>query len=305
MPLFGICFTYNNYTPLVETICRQSVGEVGIKYLIFGREVGESGTPHLQGYMQVNHDKFDRLKRRFGNSIHLEKQKGDSREAADYCKKEGDFEEFGSYEHIASPKKRQGERKDLDSVKEAIAKGAKYDDIVDAHFACAAKYGRFIKEQIQARDNGALVKSLKESFAGAVLRPWQTGLLGVLHDTVCPRKIHWMWESSGNVGKSWMTRYLLAMEDCTVLTEGKKTDMAYIFAKKPTKIVVIDLCRTNTEFLNGIYSLAENLKNGYIVSSKYDSTGVVFEIPHVVIFANFEPDYTKWSADRYNVVEIH
>lgn len=288
----------------MESLCRTSIGECGIKYLIFGREVGEQGTPHLQGYMQVNHDKFDRLKRRFGNSLHLEKQKGDSKEAADYCKKEGDFEEFGNYEHIPSPKKRQGERKDLESVKDAIYNGAKYDDIVEAHFACAAKYSRFIKEQIQARDAGRLVLSLKESFADAVLRPWQSALMDVLHEPVCPRKIHWLWESSGNVGKSWLTRYIMATEDATVLTEGKKTDMAYIFSKKPTKIVIIDLCRTNTEYLNGIYSLAENLKNGYIVSSKYDSTGVVFEIPHVVIFANFEPDYTKWSADRYNVVNI-
>lgn len=304
MPLFGICFTLNNYSDLEESIVRGSVGEVGIKYIIYGKEVGESGTPHLQGYMQVNHDKYDRLKRRFGDRIHLEKQRGDSAEARDYCKKDGEWYEFGRYEHIASPKKRQGERKDLDLVKEAIKEGKSYDELVDTHFGTVAKYGRFIKECIQARENGRLVHSLKESFGSAQLRPWQQSLWDKLQGDPHPREILWYWEESGNVGKSWMTRYLLALTDCTVLTDGKKVDMAYIFAKKPTKIVIFDLARVTEEHLDGIYVLAENLKNGYLVSAKYDSTGVVFETPHVVFFANFGPNLTKWSADRYFINKI-
>lgn len=273
--------------------------------MIFGKEVGESGTPHLQGYFQANHDKFDRFKNRFGSGIHIEKQKGDSAEARDYCKKDDDWVEFGTYIHIPSPKKRQGSRSDLEDVRKAIKDGKSYSEICETHFTQAAKYSRFIKEQIQAREDGAMEKSLKESFANAQLRPWQQGLLDVLKEEPCPRKIHWMWEREGNVGKSWMTRYLMVSLNCTVLTEGKKADMAYIYAKNPTKVVIFDLGRTTEDHLNGIYSLAENLKNGYIVSSKYDSCGIKFKTPHVVVFANFEPDYTKWSADRYNVVNIH
>jgi hypothetical protein len=99
----------------------------------------------------------------------------------------------------------------------------------------------------------------------------------------------------------------------TVLTGGKKIDMAYIYAQNPTSIVVFDLPRTaeiNTEesdrkhHLDGIYSLAEELKNGILVSGKYESKTVVFKVPHVIFFANFEPDMTKWSSDRYFVKNI-
>ena len=46
------------------------------------------------------------------------------------------------------------------------------------------------------------------------------------------------------------------------------------------------------------------LKNGRVVSTKYDSKTIFFPIPHVIFFANFEPDYTKWSADLYNVIKL-
>jgi hypothetical protein len=51
---------------------------------------------------------------------------------------------------------------------------------------------------------------------------------------------------------------------------GKKVDMEYIYAKKPTKIVLFDLVRTNeaseatderNHCLDGAYFLTEDLKN--------------------------------------------
>ena len=86
--------------------------------------------------------------------------------------------------------------------------------------------------------------------------------------------------------------------------------MAYIYAQNPTKTVLFDLSRTtevtedSKHRLDGIYSLAEDLKNGRVVSTKYDSKTIFFPIPHVIFFANFEPDFTKWSADRYNVIRL-
>ena len=84
-----------------------------------------------------------------------------------------------------------------------------------------------------------------------------------------------------------------------------------VYAQKPTKIVLFDLSRTTEtsedsrkHYLDGIYSLAEDLKNGRIVSTKYESKTVFFPPPHVIFFANFEPDYTKWSEDRYFVTKL-
>ncbi len=45
-------FTLNNYTEEEEEALKNLVPDT-VKYLIFQPEVGENGTPHLQGYMQV------------------------------------------------------------------------------------------------------------------------------------------------------------------------------------------------------------------------------------------------------------
>ena len=170
---------------------------------------------------------------------------------------------------------------------------------------------KFIKERVQARDSTKQLDSLKERFASSVLKPWQRDLMDVVTEEACPRKIHWLWETQGNVGKSYMASYLGALHGATVLTAGKKVDLAYIYAQKPTKIVLFDLSRTTEtsedsrkHYLDGIYSLAEDLKNGRIVSTKYESKTVFFPPPHVIFFANFEPDYTKWSEDRYFVTKL-
>jgi len=124
------------------------------------------------------------------------------------------------------------------------------------------------------------------------------------------RQITWIWSSAGNTGKSTMATYLGALKEACVLETAKKQDLAYIFAQKPAKIVVFDLSRTlapdddGRSKLDHLYALAESLKNGHLVSTKYQSASLYFARPHVVFFANFGPDMTKWSADRYVVREI-
>jgi len=305
MGLHGICFTWNNYPDGALQILIRSVGTTGIKYLIAGHEVGDSGTPHLQGYLQSNHDMFKRFKTAWGcNSIHFEKQKGDSKEAADYCKKDGDFLEAGQYAHIESPKKRQGARSDLAEIQERITAGDTYETLCETHFTQMAKYSRFIKERVSKRDELLTIQELAEKFEQTSPRPWQKTIIDLVETPPSKRKIHWVWDPYGNVGKSWMASYLAVKKAAIILEGGKKADMAYIWAQKPGKVAVFDLSRTQESFLDGVYSLAESLKNGRVVSTKYESKSVCFEVPHVIIFANFEPDRTKWSDDRYDIIRV-
>jgi len=308
MARFGICFTFNNYTQETLLKARGAVGQAGIKYIAWGIETGEAGTPHMQGYIQANQDKYARLMKVIG-SCHMEKQKGDSKQALDYCKKDGDFVEFGTYEHIESPKKRQGQRVDHDKVKELVKQGKTYQEIVEADFGYAAKYGKFIKEQVSVQRQSDGKSILLSEYEGVCWKPWQQAVLDVIAETPNRRKIHWIWEPTGNVGKSWLAKYILLTGDALLMESGKKVDMAYIFAQKPTKTVMIDLSRTSApvdgkDYLGGMYSLCENLKNGTVMSTKYESVSVQFEVPHVIVFANWEPDYTKWSEDRYLVTRI-
>jgi len=78
------CFTLNNYKEgdiqLISAKCA--------KYII-GKEVGESGTPHLQGYIE-----FDRRVRPMGiytdmPGIHWEKCRGSREDNIKYCSKDG------------------------------------------------------------------------------------------------------------------------------------------------------------------------------------------------------------------------
>lgn len=279
-----------------------------LAYIIVGHEVGEQGTPHLQIYFQLEKQtKLTTIKNWGGPwaRMHLEPARGKPEQAADYCKKENNFFELGTMKTS-----QQGKRNDLEELQKAIREGKSYDEVCEEHFDTAAKFHKFIRERIQARDTQKELDSLKEAFASASLRPWQERLLDVVHENPNPRKIHWIWEDVGNVGKSWMAKYLMAMENAVLLTPGKKADMAYIFSKNPSKIVIFDLSRTTAptdgkeHYLDGVYSLAEDIKNGMVTSYKYDSANVLTTGSHVIFFANFAPDMTKWSQDRYLITRL-
>jgi hypothetical protein len=90
------CFTINNYTEEDVEKMRGLGSNPGTKYLVFGRECGESGTKHLQGYVSLcSGRRFDCVKGMLGDRAHIERAKGSAGQNRTYCTKDGDFEEFG------------------------------------------------------------------------------------------------------------------------------------------------------------------------------------------------------------------
>jgi len=85
------CFTLNNYTEEE----RDALRSLKCKYIVFGYERGEEGTPHLQGYVHLSTQKTLSAMKKFIPRAHLEPRRGTIDEAVDYCKKDGDFEEYG------------------------------------------------------------------------------------------------------------------------------------------------------------------------------------------------------------------
>lgn len=86
------CFTLNNYTEEEEV----KLQSVNCKYLVYGREVGDQGTKHLQGFIVFCGARtLDRVARVFNKRAHLEIKKGSFLQAIEYCKKDGDVFEKG------------------------------------------------------------------------------------------------------------------------------------------------------------------------------------------------------------------
>lgn len=307
MPTLAYCATLNNYTADDVAILRTP--NLRLNYLIVGHEVGAQGTPHLQIYFQLARQaKLTTIKQWGGPwaRMHLESAKGSDTDNYNYCKKDGNFFELGERREMG----RKGQRSDIAALKKAIDDGWSFDKICNEHFGIVARYSNFIRERIQARDSAARQSDLRQHFSTSRLRPWQQTLVDTVSEDPHPRQILWLWEREGNVGKSWMANYLGAVHGALVLTTGRKLDLAYIYAKEQSRIVIFDLARTQEpgegreHSLDSLYSLAEDLKNGRVVSTKYDSRAVFFRPPHVIFLANFEPDRTKWSADRYRVIHI-
>lgn len=93
--LRAVCFTINNYDEEEYSSVRQFL-EAESKYWIVGREIGDSGTPHLQGYATFKRQiTFDVVRNKLGNRAHLESSRGSPGQNREYCSKGGSFEEGG------------------------------------------------------------------------------------------------------------------------------------------------------------------------------------------------------------------
>ena len=80
-------FTWNNYPDMWESML---LAASHVDKYIFGKEVGESGTPHIQGYIEFS--KKVRPTTAVGiPAIHWEKRRGTAKEAIEYCTKDGDY----------------------------------------------------------------------------------------------------------------------------------------------------------------------------------------------------------------------
>lgn len=134
-------------------------------------------------------------------------------------------------------------------------------------------------------------------------RGWQMQVMRLITEDPHPRKIHWFWEERGNVGKSTLCKHLV-VEHGAILVSGKSADVAHALSKrKNIRLVLVDVPRVSADYVN--YGVIEAVKNGLLFSGKYDSAQVVFDIPHVIVFANIEPKYENMSADRWDVHYIN
>jgi len=80
-------FTLNNYTEEevkdIETWTDKGVEGVG-----YGKEVGENGTPHLQGFLVMTNKSALSTVKKLNPRMHLERMKGKLTQSIAYCSKQ-------------------------------------------------------------------------------------------------------------------------------------------------------------------------------------------------------------------------
>lgn len=235
------CFTFNNYTEDNHLKILQICKNGPIKEYVIGQEMGEKGTPHLQGWIKFSKrlrpmETFKEFK-----TIHWEKAKGSKEENINYCSKDG-----------------------------------KYETNCD------------IEEPLK------IIESDK-------LYAWQIDIVNIVKETPDERTIYWFWEPEGCAGKTTLAKYL-SHHYRAVPVSGKRNDVLYVAAEFKSKCYIFDLERTMEEFVS--YAAMEKIKDGYFMCSKYESKPVIRNSPHVICFANFAPDTSKLSKDRWKIRKL-
>lgn len=249
------CFTLNNYKgeelDTLDTILKSK----DYKYIL-GREIGEQGTPHIQGYLEgKNPIRFSTLKN-INKRLHLEKARGTTKQNLTYCSKDNNY---------------------ITNFNMNILK-----------------------------DRNEII--LEKEYNNVIWKEWQQKILDLIKTEPDKRKINWFYDYDGNIGKSYLYKYISLINKGVIICDGKKDNVfnqinTLITELIEPEIIIMDIPRYNLEFIN--YGTIEQIKNGFLYSGKYEGNKCIFSIPHIIIFSNQPPDYNKWSKDRYNVIELN
>lgn len=185
----------------------------------------------------------------------------------------------------------------------ALARAGRIQDIPDA---IRARHHRFFEAEKRAAQLEDARAAYIAAFPRHELREWQVELLAYLNGPVTD-EIYWVYDPSGKGGKSWMASYLeiTRKDEVAVLLPGRGADMAQA-CPIGKKIYIIDVPRCNGEHV--AWAFFEQLKNGRVFQSKYESGIAVMAIPHVVVFANDVPpertNRSGFSEYKIKLVQI-
>lgn len=148
--------------------------------------------------------------------------------------------------------------------------------------------------------------------------PWQKSLYNMTLVKPHKRQIWWIYDEAGCRGKSQFMRTLRITEKSRIIccTGGSEKDIVNMINNKVeegmdllvenlTIIIDIPRCKEVNDNVCVSYSLLENLKNGFCVNTKYKAKDFDFNPPHIIVLANWLPDFSQMTSDKlieYNIV---
>lgn len=288
------CFTTFKQEPIYN--------QDSIRYLVYQQEkCPSSGKLHWQGYAEFYSKITINTAKEFlgDNTAHLEKRHGTREEARDYCKKSetrinGPFE-FGDWN-----KGGQGSRCDLHKLVEKLENGVSDYELLKTEPDTVERYRTFIKHSRSIIEEEKGKQYIQKEFnTDKKLNDFQLKCVEKL-SSQNDRQILWINDSQGGSGKTWLSKYMIANMKAIRFTNGKTKDIAYAYKNNP--IVVFDFARSCEDRIN--YQIIEDLKNGILFSSKYESQSKVFAPPKIIVMANFEPNKRALSEDRWTIMDL-
>lgn len=295
-----VCFTLNNYTEEEITLLSAwiTLHEKDLMFAVVGKEKGESGTPHLQGFL---HLKSAYLKAKNGTvsfwkqvpgllRAHFESARGTDEDSKKYCSKDGDvLVEFG----IPSEPK---------SIWDEVANAMSLEEVKAADPEIYVKYFFQVSKVIE-KNNASVPSDFIRPLE--VLRDWQMDVLARLKNQN-DRNIMFVIDYDGAKGKSALANHLVATEGAFLCTGGKEIDLTYAFkihldGNPQSRYAIIDMARCNeAEFWP--WNFMEQLKNCRMMNRKYAAKALYFHCQRVVVFCNKDVEQGKLSNDRLNDV---
>jgi len=294
-------FTLNNYTADEFTLLSLLWEQGKCVYIVFGRETApETGTRHLQGFVIfARRFRAQPAKLELGvPRIHIEVARGTSKQASDYCKKEGDYIELGTCPGTPG-KQTQSDAffKWADEFIEEHGRTPSFAEVSQSHPAILLRHKHALSI-VQAR------APKPQLVTDPVPKEWQSQLETRLAADADDRTVDFYVDKDGGKGKTWFQQYLCCKwpERVQLLAPGKREDIAHTIDINKN-IFLINVPRQGMEFLN--YTILEQIKDRMIFSPKYDSVmKILLSKAHVVVFCNEDPDFTKMTFDRYNVITM-
>lgn len=230
------CFTINNWE-------NEEYNQIklwpDVSKGVVGKEVGEKGTPHLQGAVTFKKAMTLTGVKKLHPTAHWEKANQKDK-AFTYCLKDGKFEWWKMDQTCLN-----------------------VEDLYD----------------------------------------WQKEIWDLCLTVPDDRTIHWYWEPDGCCGKTALVK-MLCLKQGGFLFGGSEKDIASrcLLTGAP-RLCLMNLCRTSEGRIS--FSAIEALKDGLIQSGKYEGGQMVFNSPHVIIFANYAPDMEALSVDRWNITRVN
>lgn len=284
-------FTLNNYTDEELRTLDTAVGDQ-VRYIRYGKEVGESGTPHLQGMIAFfNRVRLPTVKKVLGPRAHVEPMRGTIAQNIAYTGKDGVLTEFGDRPRTNEEKSESGRNKHAEAFE--LAKQGRLDEIEPG--MRLRYYNTF--EQIASK-SAPLKYSLKGDYRSS---PWRDKILAMLELPPDDRTIIWVYDTKGGSGKSYFARWLANNKGAWLMrAEGTNRDMVHSYRPECT-ICIVDIPRECEKIPYGFF---ECVKDGAMHSTKYSTKMMSFDPPHLLVFANVVPNVDLISKDRLKIFSV-